>query len=566
MRANLPRARQRRGFRLQGERQAIGRVAALSMAMVLVAGVSFGQWTIIYQVTGSSYARFGSYGDPAKIDVCLHPTTIIWNSDNPLHLSVPVDWVTEPCSGSVRAPGTNWIVSYKSSARGHPGVLSATASIKLTGNGALGPPYPNFFSCGGQIGYGDTLRVNSPGGSGTMILTFTITGSSSQTPGQSGRPQFQFMPSLPDLSPDWSHVTNYLVTNNRVDIPVQVTFGQPVGFWVFFYALAQVWTWQPGAAADATFWNTAELTSIAVNDSAGAPVSDFTIEADSGVRYDANGAHADDLATGPPTAYFSALPQQPHVGESVQLTDLSGAAPTSWAWDFGDGATSSERNPTHAFTAVGPYTVALTASNGDGSATATQTLDVVECALSCTAQAARSSGPVPLSAQFTSQVTADNCLAAPTYAWDFGDGGSSADANPQHTYAAVGSFPWTLTVTADGKTCSSSGTVTVLPCSVTCDATATPGFGVRPMDVRFDASATTDNCEGTPSFAWTTGDGATSSEASFFHTYTGLGQFGWTMTVTVDDKTCARSGAVSVAVPGGAPRRTLRGSPTRPSP
>ncbi len=53
---------------------------------------------------------------------------------------------------------------------------------------------------------------------------------------------------------------------------------------------------------------------------------------------------------------------------SVMFTDLSTNA-TSWAWDFGDGNTSSEQSPVHVYTADGIYTVSLTASNEGGSDT-----------------------------------------------------------------------------------------------------------------------------------------------------------------------------------------------------
>ena len=43
----------------------------------------------------------------------------------------------------------------------------------------------------------------------------------------------------------------------------------------------------------------------------------------------------------------------------VQFTDFSDPVPTSWAWDFGDGGTSSERNPTHVFPEYGWYEVRL---------------------------------------------------------------------------------------------------------------------------------------------------------------------------------------------------------------
>lgn len=50
---------------------------------------------------------------------------------------------------------------------------------------------------------------------------------------------------------------------------------------------------------------------------------------------------------------------------TVKFSDDSKMA-NSWAWDFGDGGTSTEKNPTHTFAAVGKYTVKLTATNEIG--------------------------------------------------------------------------------------------------------------------------------------------------------------------------------------------------------
>ena len=50
----------------------------------------------------------------------------------------------------------------------------------------------------------------------------------------------------------------------------------------------------------------------------------------------------------------------------IQFTDKSTNIPTSWAWDFGDGQTSTTQNPSHTYTADGTYTVKLTAKNATG--------------------------------------------------------------------------------------------------------------------------------------------------------------------------------------------------------
>jgi PKD repeat protein len=74
-----------------------------------------------------------------------------------------------------------------------------------------------------------------------------------------------------------------------------------------------------------------------------------------------------------PTASFSAAPTTGAAPLTVQFTDTSSGSPTAWAWDFGDGGNSTAQNPSHAYTAAGTYTVALTATNSAGSDTATRT-------------------------------------------------------------------------------------------------------------------------------------------------------------------------------------------------
>jgi PKD repeat protein len=68
-----------------------------------------------------------------------------------------------------------------------------------------------------------------------------------------------------------------------------------------------------------------------------------------------------------PSADFQVSPSNPAVGQDTIFIDVSDGAPTSWAWDFGDGFGSGEHNPTHVFAAPGNYVVTLTASNTHGS-------------------------------------------------------------------------------------------------------------------------------------------------------------------------------------------------------
>jgi PGF-pre-PGF domain-containing protein len=56
---------------------------------------------------------------------------------------------------------------------------------------------------------------------------------------------------------------------------------------------------------------------------------------------------------------------------NVAFTDTSTGLPTSWSWDFGDGATSTEQNPTHTYSSAGTYTVKLTVSNANSTSSKT---------------------------------------------------------------------------------------------------------------------------------------------------------------------------------------------------
>ncbi|WP_211530392.1 choice-of-anchor L domain-containing protein [Methanocalculus chunghsingensis] len=68
-----------------------------------------------------------------------------------------------------------------------------------------------------------------------------------------------------------------------------------------------------------------------------------------------------------PVANFIATPTTGPAPLAVAFTDISTGAPTSWAWDFGDGSSALIQNPTHTYTAPGTYTVNLTVTNSLGS-------------------------------------------------------------------------------------------------------------------------------------------------------------------------------------------------------
>jgi PKD repeat protein len=68
-----------------------------------------------------------------------------------------------------------------------------------------------------------------------------------------------------------------------------------------------------------------------------------------------------------PKAKFEATPRKGRLPLSVQFNDASENEPLTWAWNFGDGASSTERNPAHVYALAGDYAPTLTVTNAKGS-------------------------------------------------------------------------------------------------------------------------------------------------------------------------------------------------------
>jgi PKD repeat protein len=81
-----------------------------------------------------------------------------------------------------------------------------------------------------------------------------------------------------------------------------------------------------------------------------------------------------------PVSNFTASTTTICSGESIAFTDFSTNVPTAWAWDFGNGQTSTAQNPTQTFATPGTYTVALTVTNTAGSNTYQMTVNIQDCA------------------------------------------------------------------------------------------------------------------------------------------------------------------------------------------
>lgn len=230
------------------------------------------------------------------------------------------------------------------------------------------------------------------------------------------------------------------------------------------------------------------------------------------------------LATATPTSGPAPLT----VAFAGSATDPDGSI-AAYAWTFGDGATSSEANPTHLYATAGTFIAMLEVTDNAGATSQA----AVEVAVSvpanppptATASATPISGLAPLLVTFTGSGTDSNGTIA-SYAWMFGDGGASTQQNPTHTYQTSGNFTATLTVTDNGGATGST-TVAITAGSnqpPTASASATPTSGKAPLVVAFTGNGT--DSDGTiASYAWTFGDGGTSNVPNPSHTYATAGNF-----------------------------------------
>ncbi len=144
-------------------------------------------------------------------------------------------------------------------------------------------------------------------------------------------------------------------TSGEVPLPVQFTDASQGG--------ATSWAWDFGDGSSSNLANPAHTyttagtysVSLTVTNSAG---NDTTTQADLVT-----------VAAHTPVAQFSAANTDGGAPLTVDFTDTSTNNPTSWAWDFGDGTTSTVQNPSHSYATAGSYAVSLTATNSGGSNT-----------------------------------------------------------------------------------------------------------------------------------------------------------------------------------------------------
>jgi len=218
---------------------------------------------------------------------------------------------------------------------------------------------------------------------------------------------------------------------------------------------------------------------------------------------------------GPLSASFAAYPQSGTAPLAVRFLDYSTGA-AGWSWDFGDGTSSNEHAPVHTYQRPGHYTVSLTTVDLTGGVKTETKYDYVVStgpaptpiqAPVAESWANATKGPAPLVVAFTDESTGSPC----GWVWEFGDGETSSEQHPVHTYTAPGVYLVNLTVFAASGSGRTEYPIRIRvapdPRAPVANFTLSRDFGAAPLYVKF-----TDTSVGSPAswrwdfdgLAWTT--------------------------------------------------------------
>lgn len=157
-----------------------------------------------------------------------------------------------------------------------------------------------------------------------------------------------------------------------------------------------------------------------------------------------------------PVASFSTNSPRSSCNDSLTINFINGSTGINltYLWDFGDGNTSTQENPTHTYNGYGSYNVSLTVTDPNCNNKKTELnyirLRQPQANFSLNGSTFCKNTPLPF---------VNNSVDVDTYLWDFGDGTGSLSELPNKTYNDSGTYVISLTVFASG--CSNSQTKTI---------------------------------------------------------------------------------------------------------
>ncbi len=199
--------------------------------------------------------------------------------------------------------------------------------------------------------------------------------------------------------------------------------------------------------------------------------------------------------------------------------------PNSFEWDFGDGTppvTAGSESVTHRYQAPGTYNVRLILKDSAYCNFPGDTVKQLRVAANVVARfEVPAAGCAPFTAEFV-----NTSEAGQQFRWDFGDGSTSTDINPVHTYTTPGSYTVTLTA-VDSATCNITSTTRS---TIVIQGKPKAGFTVSPQPPSVNTAITFTNTASPDAvrFVWLFGDGdsvVTTSRQPVQHEYNSTGTF-----------------------------------------
>ncbi|MEA3443972.1 MAG: PKD domain-containing protein, partial [Bacteroidota bacterium] len=219
--------------------------------------------------------------------------------------------------------------------------------------------------------------------------------------------------------------------------------------------------------------------------------------------------------------------------EFIDYSFSSAGTIVSWAWDFGDGNSSTLQDPTHVYASAGFYQVCLEIFTSD-SCSSTYCENIVVNVFNpsnCQAMFYYGMSSVSPDAFTDASWATGNIL---TWTWDFGDGSTSTDQNPIHQFASSGYYNVCLDITTDSGCTSSYCEYILYYNSAGCSAdfysySNNPGgYG---LDYTFQDMSYGNVIEWT----WDFGDGTTSTLQNPTHTYSAYGVYNVCLSIFTSD-------------------------------
>lgn len=149
-------------------------------------------------------------------------------------------------------------------------------------------------------------------------------------------------------------------------------------------------------------------------------------------------------------------------GDLKQLTIVPNAPGFTYQWyETTSGIIAGAQSPTHTIGASGEYYYTATSATPSCPAATSTPARIAVVSLPVPAFSMPATACKGQEVAFTDQSTYDN-QATPSYLWDFGDGTTSSEKSPKHTYSALGPKSVKLTISYNGNACPATITKTGL--------------------------------------------------------------------------------------------------------